>query len=900
MRSATPTHLTVERLVRPHAVWTRSPQFGWHLGEPVPGAGCQSAYELEVRTAEGEVIAATGKVGSAESHSVVVPGLAVPSRTRFLWRVRIWAGEHEASEWAESWFETTILDASEWTTSWIEPDQRPVTPEEELAFDAPYTVGGRQLDLEGRLHPSPLVRQRFELDHLPERARLYISAHGMYEVTINGRGITDEVLAPGYDEHPVRLSFQTYDATPYLRLGENVVGVRLADGWWAGRISFSGESANYGDKLGVIWQLEGDGQHLAASGASARSSFGEIRYSDLHIGEMVDARLAIHGWDEPGFDDAAWSPVDVVGSSTAGLVPHLGEPVRRVAEIDRPAILTTPSGELIVDLGQNIAGRLRLTARGEAGTTIVLEHTESLDRDGNFHRNVIGRNKDQTDVWILAGTGVETFEPRFTFHGFRFVCITGYPGQLTADDVVGVVTASDLQQSGRFVTDDARINRLHQNVTWSQRGNFLSIPTDCPSRERAGWTADIQIFARAATNNARVDLFLERWLANVRAAQSEAGIVPTIVPNTPSFAKAIGMLTPTSAGWGDAITMLPLALYERYGDPRVLADNYEAMLKWVGWVRERAENDVAERYQSLPEDDPVRMRQASLWNTGFHFGDWLVPSTVTDDPDSLVVAASLTGELFASAFYYHSVSNLARVAEILEDRSTVEQMRALAARMREAFGEEFLLGDGRLTVHMQGAYVIALAFGLIPAEQRDAAARNLADLIHEAHDHLDTGFLSTPYLLDVLAETGHRDLAYRLLLQDTVPSWLYEVAMGATTIWESWGGVEPDGQPRQLSLNHYALGAVDDWMFRNIAGLRPAAPGYSAIEMAPDLAAPFTAVAATIGTPFGDASIEWKKEGGQADITMSIPANTTAVLRIPGLEPRPLPPGQHTVSTPLA
>lgn len=890
MASPAPRALTVERLTEPEAVWTSSPAFGWQVD---PGAGPQTAYELEVYdAAHGTLVAATGKLLSSASHSVVIPGAAFASRGRYTWRARIWVGEEEASEWAASRFAMTILDRDDWIAEWIEPEQKPVIREVPVdPSEFATSAATPQTPVENRLHPCPLIRQVFTLDRLPEHASLYITAHGVYEVTVNGHLITQDVLSPGYDEHPHRLSVHSHDAAPYLREGENVIGIRLGDGWWAGRIGFG--SANYGDRLRVLWQLHGDEEVLAVSGQSARSSFGEIRYSDIFIGEKVDARLAVRGWDEPGFADGDWTPVRLASAGHDSLVPFIGEPVRRVAEIREPRILTTPKGDLVVDLGQNIAGRLRLTASGEPGTTIVLEHTESLDRDGNYQQNIMGANKDQTDVWVLAGTGQETFEPRFTFHGFRFVRITGYPGTLSPEDVVGIVLSSDLEQSGRLRTDDVRVNRLHENVTWSQRSNFLSIPTDCPQRERAGWTGDIQVFARAATNNARVDLFLQRWLANVRAAQTGDGVVPMIVPFTPTFAEGMGHFGRTSAGWGDVITMLPLALYERYGDVRVLQENYDAMRRWVDWVRDCAESEVPETYRGLPDHDPVRQRQSLLWNTGFQFGDWLVPSTVGDDPASLFTAAKLTGPLFASAFYFHSVSNLAQAAEILDDRATAAEMKGLAGRIREAFIDEFVQPDGRITVHMQGAYVIALAFGLVPDDARAAAGRHLVQLIRDAGEHLDTGFLSGPFLLDVLADLGETDLAYALLFQDSAPSWLYEVDMGATTIWESWNGVDPDGQPRELSLNHYAFGAVDDFLFRRIGGIRPSAPGYSTVEFAPDVSAPFGSVSAEIGTPFGPASARWAKKGAVIEVEIVVPGNAVGVLRLPGQQDLRIPSGRH-------
>lgn len=891
-----PTGLTVERLVNPIHIWTPSPRFGWLLPA---GSPAQSAYELELTNIDlGERVAATGRVTSPSSHSVTVPGLELASRTRYQWRVRVWVGGEEPSEWASASFETTIFAASEWRGSWVEPRQEPVTEEPELNLIDHTAVGGSAPSVEDRLHPSPLMRQSFVLSRVPERARLYITARGIYEVTVNGHGITDEILAPGYDEYQKRLSFQKYDATAALREGENVVGVRLADGWWSGRISFLGTSNNYGDKLAALWQLEGDGQILAASDATARSTSSEIRYADIFIGEKQDSRAQVAGWDEPGFDDASWDRAELsADADLQQLVPSIGEPVRRVLEIKDPQILQTPAGELIIDLGQNIAGRVRLTAEGDEGTTIVLEHTEALDRDGNFQQNIMGRNKDQRDVWVLSGAGRETWEPRFTYHGFRYVRVTGYPGELRPEDVVGVVIASDVPQTGRLITDDARINRLHQNVVWSQRGNFVSIPTDCPQRERAGWTGDVLVFARASTNNAQVGLFFDRWLANLRAAQGVNGVVPLIVPSTPSFADAMSSIgATTSSGWGDVIIDLPLALYERYGDASVLRENYDAMKKWMAWVKEQAETQVLEQYQNLPKDDPAAKRQKLLWNTGHHFGDWLVPSTVTDDNTSMQVAAQLTGALIGSAYYAHSTRSLARIADIVGDRQAAIEMAAHADEIREAFIEEFVDAEGHLSVDMQGVYVIALAFDLIPADKRDAAGARLVQLIRDADDHLDTGFLSVPHLLPVLTAIGERELAYKLLFQDSVPSWLYEVDMGATTIWESWAGVAPDGQPRVLSLNHYAFGAVDDWLFSHVAGVTPNSPGYSDINFTPDLKSPFRSMEATVGTLYGPASIRWSKDNtGEAEVVVTIPGNVTATLHIEGRAPMTVPPAGLTI-----
>ena len=893
-----PKQLTVETLERPLAVATAQPRFGWWIDASGPGAN-QTSYEIEILDpVDRSVVAASGRVRSDKCAFVKIAGVSLPARRSFIWRVRVWLAGTQASDWAESSFGTGFLDFDDWSAPWIEPQQLPVTHEAEVDAAASATGAYPHIPVDERLHPCPMVRQTFFLKTPPRQARLYITAHGLFDILLNGRAVTDEIFAPGYDAHPQRLSVHTYDLTHFLQAGENVIGITLADGWWAGRTSFSGASANYGDRLGVTWQLEADREIIAVSDGTALSAFGPIRYADIFIGEKYDARQVVPGWTSTGFSAASWSMVNVVGRNVEGLTPFIGEPVRRKGEIKPIAILTTPAGDTIVDLGQNIAGRLRLRARGSAGDTIRIEHSESLDRDGNFINNIMGRNKDQTDVWILSGRGEENFEPTFTFHGFRYARVTGYPGVITRDDATGIVISSDLAETGAFETDNARVTRLHQNVLWSQRANFFSIPTDCPQRERAGWTGDIQVFAPAATNNMNVHQFLTRWLANVRAAQQPNGQIPMIVPNTPSFVRMMPFATESAAGWGDAIALVPFALYDRCGDTQVIEDNYSAMRGWQAYVQLAAETGVPERYKDLPAADPVRARQRYLWNTGFQFGDWMAPSTITEDPSSVWNAPKLTGELVGSAFYYRTTGAVLRAARMLGDVETANRLEQLAPRIKAAFVEEFVGPDGRISVDLQGAYVLALAFDLVPYELRRLCADNLFAKVEAADFHLDAGFLSLPLLLDVLVEFGRADLAYKILLQVTAPSWLYEVDHGATTIWESWKAVAPDGQPGNLSLNHYAFGAVDDWLFRHVAGVKALSPGYKTLLIEPDLHAPFQLVRAKIATPQGEVEIELDRRQGANALTILIPANVSAELRLDGQPQRALAAGRHELNTP--
>ena len=879
MTTAQLVDLRVETLSNPVGLATARPRFSWRwaAGDSAQGAG-QVAYELEVSGPEGVVLSARG---GRDSFNVSVDGPDLPSRTTFEWRVRAWTAEdHEPTPWATAQFETSLLRIDDWSARWVRPHQDPTVRES-------YSLGGALSGLEGpttppedRLRPPLRVRQEFAVDHLPERARLYISARGLYEAELNGSIAGDEVLAPGYDSYADRISFQTYDVTDAISLGGNVIGITLADGWFAGRIGLTGSSANYGEHLEAVWQLElthsdGSVEHIV-SGEDARSAVGPWRYADIFIGEYLDSRELEPAWSTSSFAGAGWEPVEV-RELPATLVPFAGEPVRRVLTLPG-TLVRTPNGESVIDLGQVIAGRVRIDFDVPAGSEVTLEHSEVLDNEGNFFTNIMGPNKQQTDRVIAAG-GPQSWEPTFTFHGFRYVRVTGVP-DLRGDDVTGVVISSDLRTAGSFTTSDARINRLHENVVWSQRGNFLSIPTDCPQRERAGWTGDLQVFAPTATTNQHVLGFVERWLANARADQHDDGQIPMVVPDIPSLADGGMGIGASSAAWGDAIVIVPHVLYRRYGDDTVLRDNYDAMVSWVEYQITVAERDLPERVDASTLSESDRARQALLWNTGFHFGDWLAPSTLLEGPmeQSAMVAPQRTGELVASMFHANSLTLLAEIAGVLGRSDDQARYADRAAAVRRAFTEEYVGADGTIAANLQGPYVNALAFDMVPAELRPLLVGKLVELVHAAGDHLDTGFVSVPYLLDVLWEAGERDLARTLLAQDTVPSWLYEVDKGATTIWEAWAAIAPDGTVSPMSMNHYAFGCVDDWMYRRIAGISAVEPGFRASRIEPDLESPLTFVDASHETPYGTLAVSWRRTAGAVEVTVVVPPGTTAEL----------------------
>jgi alpha-L-rhamnosidase len=868
----------VEYLHQRNSVGTRRPRFSWLPGHQ------QKAYELTVADAAGRTVWATGLVESIETALIEYAGKPLESDVLYTWSVRSWSHTGEPGEWATSTFATGLLDPSDWTAPWVEPVQEQTTVERWSFMD---WIRGAQpdTDVAERLRPVQLMRQRFDVKGTVARARLYASARGVYTAHVNGSEAGDDVLAPGFDSYEHRISALAYDVTSLLREGENVLAFALADGWWAGRIGITGSSAQFGPTTAAIWQLHleyADGNKtVVGSGPDVVSAIGPWKYADLFMGEHYDRRLLSPGWTGPDFDDSGWSAVRVLTQDAGTLVPFTGEPIRRVAELP-PVDIVAEGDSWIVDFGQVIAGRVRLTIRGaQPGQQIVMEHTEALAAEGSWFVNILGINKEQTDVYVSAGSSEETWEPSFTFHGFRYVRVSGLAGLGTeAVDLTAVVLSSDLEQSGSFMTSDPRLDRLHQNVVWSQRANFLSVPTDCPQRERAGWTGDIQAFAPAATNNAMVAPFLSRWLDNLRADQLPDGRVPIFSPRSPFDAEAAAHSSGfggivAAAGWSDAIAFVPWALYERYGDRRVLEENFPAILRWVD-------------YQSRPE-----------YAAGDQFGDWLTPSTFEGRPpeEAIFVAPALTGPFVVPMFRAQTLTIASQIAEVLGLGATAEDLGRSAAALRADFAREHIAPDASLPVELQGIYTLALAFNMVPANRVQACADRLADLVHARGDRLDTGFLSTPYLLDVLWDHGHRELARRLLWQDEQPSWLYQVDNGATTVWEAWDAISRNGDVRPVSLNHYALGCIDDWLYRRIAGLRPTAPGYRQAVIEPDFDSGVADVSAHVGTPYGRLGIRWRRDANEAWVEVEVPHGVSAELLLRG-ERLALPAGvsSHEVS----
>jgi alpha-L-rhamnosidase len=842
---ATVRPVTFEHLPGALGIGTPTPRISWKAS--AEEGWTQDAYQLTVTTSEGTWT--SERLDSPESVLVPWPAAPLASAQRADVSVRLWGGgQEEPSEWSQaSTVETGLLNAGDWTAT-------PISPSWEEDADADRRP--------------PLLRRGFTLRRPVASARLYVTAHGLYELEINGSRVGDDALSPGWTVYGQRLRYYTYDVTGQLAEGENALGAWLGDGWYRGRIGFNGGHANlYGDKVALLAQLHvthDDGSvTVVGTDQSWKASFGPILFSSLYKGEIFDARELADGWSRPGFDDSGWQPVVGVERDPATLVAPEGPPVRCTGEVRPVTVRTSPSGKVLLDFGQNLVGRLQITVSGEAGSVVTLRHAEVL-QDGELYTRPL-RLADSTDRYTLAGAGTETWEPRFTLHGFRYAEIDGWTGGDVAENVVARVYHTDMERTGWFECSDPDLNRLHDNVLWSMKGNFVDIPTDCPQRdERLGWTGDIQVFAPTASFLYDCSGMLSSWLKDVAAEQLPDGTVPWYVPVIPGG----NYWTPIRPGavWGDVAVLTPWALYERFSDAKVLADQYESAKAWV---------DLLDRLAG----------DSRLWDTGFQLGDWLDPTAPPEDPTQ----AMTDKHLVASAYFAWSTRHLAKAAGVLGKADDELHYLELARAAADAFASEYILPDGRMTSDAQTAYALAIVFGLYPDEElARKGGERLAQLVREGGNRIGTGFAGTPVISDALTAAGAVDTAYDLLLEKECPSWLYAVKQGGTTIWERWDSMLADGtiNPGEMtSFNHYALGAVADWMHRVVAGIAPLEPGYRRILFRPQPGGGLTSASASHETPYGRASIEWQSNDGGYSVTVEVPTGSTARVELPGREP---------------
>jgi alpha-L-rhamnosidase len=732
---------------------------------------------------------------------------------------------------------------------------------------------------------APLLRTEFVLEEghgSVARATLHATAHGIFEAYLNGQPVSDDVLSPGWSSYEWRLRYRSYDVTSLVE-PRSVLGVALGNGWFRGRLGWGGGRAHYGEELAALAQLEiefADGhRQMIITDESWMAGPSAVVSNDLYDGETIDARRNSEAWLQPGFSNDGWTGVHRANIDFSTLAPYIGPPTRRQEELQPIKIWTSPAGKTLVDFGQNLVGWLRLNVSGPAGTMITVRHAEVLEHNELGMRPL--RTAEATDRFTLSG-GDDVFEPTFTFHGFRYIEVDGWPGQLTGDAITAVVVSSELQRIGEFECSDDLLNQLHRNVVWGTRGNFLDVPTDCPQRdERLGWTGDIAVFAPTAAYLFDVEDFLRDWLVDLAAEQRAAnGMVPFVVPDVLKYIErpAHRPDPESTAIWSDAAVWVPWALWQAYGNVQVLSDQFDSMVAHV------------HRVESL-------LSPTGLWDAGFQFGDWLDPTAPPDEP----AAAKADKGVVATACLYRDARILTNIAELLGRSEEAAEFTALAERTWAAFNDHYVNDDGTIRSDAQTAYTLAIAFGLLDEQTEELAGKRLAELVAESGYRIQTGFAGTPYIMDALSATGHFDEAYRLLLQREVPSWLYSVTMGATTIWERWDSMLPDGtiNPGQMtSFNHYALGAVADWMHRKIGGIAPLEAGYSKVLIAPHPGGGIHWARSSLETRRGKISVFWSQEdNGPIDLDIAIPDGATAVVELPGAKAQELGSGQHRISS---
>lgn len=856
-----PVELRCEYRVNPEGMDVRIPRLSWTLESEERGQK-QTAYQVLVASSrealdrdEGDLWD-SGRIESDRTLSIPYGGSALESRMQCWWKVRIWDRLGTPSGWSNAaYWSTGLFRKEDWSASWI-------------GIPRPLLEGESEDPHRGQrpAQPAPMLRRTFQISGRALRATLYITARGVYEVRLNGERVGDHILAPEWTAYDKRLQYQTFDVTDQLRRGENALGVIVGEGWYAGRLAWDGWPDVYGEYPRLLLQLEielADGRKIAVVSDEAwRGTLeGPIRASGLYDGETVDARLRMPGWDRPGFNDSEWIPVDVEPLDDVELVWQRSQPIGIIREL-RPLSLTEPGdGVYVYDLGQNMVGWCRLKVRGSAGDTVRVRHAERLNPDGTIYTANL-RGAGATEKYILSDSEEDLFEPRFTYHGFRYVEVTGLRAPPEIEDLTGLPFCSRAPEISSFECSSQLVNRLMQNILWGQRGNLHGIPTDCPQRdERLGWTGDILAFSQTAIFNTDMAAFFYKFAQDLRDAQTPDGRYPDFAPMGP--ARNTGRFGSVPA-WGDAGVVIPWRVYLNYGDRRLLEEHFESARKWIDFIH--AQNP-----------DLIWVNAC-----GNNYSDWVNGDTVRLDgfPDQ---GNAVPKDLFATAFFANSTKIVAEMAAVLERTGEARHYSELQSRIREAFNEAFVQADGRLKGDTQAGYAIALNMDLLDDEVRPIALQHMLEAIERYNGHISTGFHAAYRLMLELSRNGRHEEACHLVGLRTPPSWGYMIEQGATTMWERWDGyVEGRGfhDPGMNSFNHYMFGSVGEWVWRNIVGLNPdeERPGYRHFTIHPRPGPGFSWARGEYDSVCGKIVCNWRLEGERFHLDVTIPANTTATV----------------------
>ncbi len=853
-----PHSLTVgEFFSNPLGMNLENMSFSWKLSE---GRNVkQSAYQIQVakcaKNFEESIVWDSGKVLSDRSVYVPYPNL-IESRERLYWRVKVWDAESKESEWSPiNFFEAGLKKNSDWSAKWIATS---VPPERKIL---PIQRNSGKIEQREKNEVKPTyLRKQFNTSKEVKKARLYVASKGVFHAYINGKKVGDDYWGTGWTDYDIRIQSNTYDVTDMLDVGENALGVILADGWYSGRIGWTHPKGVYGDKPYVLMQLEieyEDGsKHCVVTDKTWKCSFGAITYSDIYDGEIYDARLEMDSWNQTDFDDSAWKNAEEKPLLQKPLIePRRSAPVRVMGTMTPISVNKIADGTFIYDFGQNMVGWACLNKiYVKKGQQIKVRFAEMLNKDGTLYTESY-RDAKSTDYYIGKKYGRISWKPSFTFHGFRYVEISGLSEDTkpSLDYVSAEVLHSDLAQTGAFVCNLPLVNKLQSCIIWGQKGNFFSVPTDCPQRnERLGWLGDANAFITTAAFNMNVNAFFNKWLQDVRDAQSPEGVFPIFAPKLFPDSKT------GTAYWGAAGVMCPWEIYMAYGDVNILSRNYEAMKKWIEVQKKDAKNFVRP-------------------NVGF--GDWLQPNgkwPISDCPKSLI----------ATAMFFHTSNLMSKIANVLDKKEDSSYYKELAENIRSAFIREFVKADGSVKSDCQTAYILPLMFDILPSDLAEKAFEKFVAVLKRDKMHLNTGFVGTPYLNLVLTKFGRMDLAYKLINNETYPSWLYPILQGGTTMWERWNSYSHKdgfGNASMNSFNHYAYGAIGTWLYKDVAGIwyDPQLPGYKRIVFAPNPGANMTSASATHETPYGTARSTWRTSNGVMEWTVQIPSNSEGYLLFP-------------------
>ncbi|MFC1739238.1 family 78 glycoside hydrolase catalytic domain [Planctomycetota bacterium] len=846
-------NLRCEYHIDPIGLEVAQPRFSWVL-ESAQRRQKQTAYQILVVGSMEQLkndhsdLWDTGKVDSAQTNQIAYQGTTLVSRQKCFWKVRTWDKDGNPSKWSETaTWSMGLLKSSDWQGKWIGFDTDAMNEDEEI-----------------HLPPSPYLRKDFTVKSKIKNATIYTSALGLYELSINGKRVSEDYFTPGWTDYNQRVHYFTYDVTDMLKAGDNTIGSILSNGWYAGYVGFGlmnklgpdGKGrAFYGKRPAFIAQLEivyTDGtRQIVATDKEFKASTGAIRKSDILMGEFYDARLEKSGWNKPGFDDSDWKPVTITDVDHKLLRSFPGVPVRKIQEM-KPVRITEPKdGVYVFNMGQNFSGRVRLKVKGKAGTKITLRHAEMLHDNGNIMTENLRRAR-ATDTYILKGGGQEIWEPIFTYHGFQYVELTGIEDKPTLDTITGIVLHSDTPVVGSFECSNPMINQLYSNITWTQRSNFFEIPTDCPQRdERLGWTGDAQVYIRAAACNADITAFYTKWLTDLDDAQRPSGVYTDFAPWPYEHGK------PYSPAWMDAGVICPYTMYQVYGDKRLLKNLYPGMKKFMDFMLENSTDYIR------PAD-------------GNSYGDWLALGSQTPK------------DLIATAYFAYDAKLMAEIAAIIGKSEDVDYYQDLFGKIKTAFNEAYVSEDVIIKGDTQTCYVLALSMDLLPESKTQPAAMRLVELIDKRGGKMGTGFLGTKSILSVLSDQGYMDLAYKLLTTKDFPSWGYSIEQGATTIWERWNSYTKDkgfGDPGMNSFSHYSFGAVCSWMFANIAGIDTDGPGFRNITINPQPGGGIIYAKTSYESINGFIATDWKLDNEKFTLDVTIPANTTATVYIPAKSP---------------